>query len=72
MQWRNLITENPEILAGKPVVAGTRLSVDFVLDLLAQGWTEKQLLENYPGLSQEALGLDQLGGLLPVFRPGVD
>ena len=55
MQWRNLITENPEILAGKPVVAGTRLSVDFVLDLLAQGWTEKQLLENYPGLSQEAL-----------------
>ena len=55
MQWKNLITENPEILAGKPVVAGTRLSVDFVLDLLAQGWTEEQLLENYPGLSREAL-----------------
>jgi len=41
MQWKNLITENSEILDGKPVVTGTRLSVDFVLDLLAQGWTEE-------------------------------
>jgi len=55
MQWKDLITEDPEILGGKPVLAGTRLSVDFILDLLAQGWTEEQLLENYPGLSREAL-----------------
>lgn len=55
MQWKKMITENPEVLGGKPVVTGTRLSVDFILDLLAQGWTEEQLLENYPGLSHEAL-----------------
>lgn len=40
---------------GKPVVVGTRLSVDFILGLLSEGWTEKQLLENYPTLTSDAL-----------------
>ncbi len=47
------IVINPEILTGKPVIAGTRLSVDFIIGLLAEGWTEDQLLTNYPGLSHE-------------------
>jgi len=55
MEWRNMIVEDPDVLGGRPVVAGTRLAVDFILDLLAQGWTEEQLLENYPGLSRKAL-----------------
>jgi len=37
---------------GKPVIKGTRLSVDFLLGLFASGWTEKQVLDNYPGLSK--------------------
>ncbi|MCP4655867.1 MAG: DUF433 domain-containing protein [bacterium] len=46
---------DPEILVGKPVVKGTRLAVDFILRLLAAGWTEQQILDNYPTLSPEAL-----------------
>jgi len=46
---------DPRILAGKPVVKGTRLSVDFILSLLGAGWTEKQVLKNYPMLTSEDL-----------------
>jgi uncharacterized protein (DUF433 family) len=41
------------ILLGKPVIKGTRLAVDFVIDLLAQGWAEAEILKNYPGLTRE-------------------
>jgi uncharacterized protein (DUF433 family) len=44
---------DPEILVGKPVVKGTRLAVEFIIDLLAQGWTRAEILRNYPGLTQE-------------------
>lgn len=50
MNWER-ITLNPDILAGKPIVRGTRLSVDFILSLLAQGWSEDEILRNYPGLT---------------------
>lgn len=53
MSWEDRIVIDPEILAGKPVVKGTRLAVDFVIDLLAHGWTEMEILSNYPGLKQE-------------------
>ena len=55
MDWRQYIHSDPEILLGKPVVKGTRLSVEFILGLFAAGWTEKQVLENYPTLTREAL-----------------
>jgi uncharacterized protein (DUF433 family) len=55
MDWRDYIHSDPEILLGKPVLKGTRLAVDFVLDLFTNGWTEEQVLENYPSLSSEAL-----------------
>jgi len=55
MNWREYIFTDPEVLAGKPVVKGTRLSVDFLLGLLAEGWSEAQILENYPQLSPKAL-----------------
>lgn len=54
MDWREYIVSEPELLAGKPVVRGTRLAVDFVLGLLAAGWTEAQIRENYPQLTPEA------------------
>jgi uncharacterized protein (DUF433 family) len=55
MDWREYIHSDPEILLGKPVVKGTRLAVDFILDLFAAGWKEEEILENYPTLSPEAL-----------------
>lgn len=53
MDWPQRIEINPEILAGKPVIKGTRLSVDFIIDLLAQGWSQDDILRNYPGLTRE-------------------
>ena len=53
MNWQDRIELNPAILAGKPVVKGTRLAVEFILDLLAQGWSEAAILRNYPGLTHD-------------------
>jgi uncharacterized protein (DUF433 family) len=55
MDWRDRIHSDPEILSGKPVVKGTRLSVEFLLGLFASGWSEEQVLEGYPNLSRESL-----------------
>ncbi len=55
MDWRQHIHSDPEVLVGKAVVRGTRLSVDFILSLFAQGWTEQQIIENYPTLTPESL-----------------
>lgn len=53
MNWQDRTAIDPEILVGKPVVKGTRLAVKFIIDLLAQGWTEAEILRNYPGPTQE-------------------
>lgn len=55
MNWKDRIVADPEVLAGKPLVKGTRLSVDFILSLFAQGWTEQQIIENYPQIDMEDL-----------------
>lgn len=47
------ITMNPEILAGKPIVRGTRLSVEFVVGLLAQGWSVEDVLAEYDHLTRD-------------------
>ena len=47
------IVIDPEVLVGKPVVRGTRLAVEFIIDLFAQGWSERDVLNNYPGLTKE-------------------
>lgn len=54
MIWHECIHSNPSVLAGKPVVRGTRLSVEFLLGLLSEGWTGQQILDNHPQLSDEA------------------
>ena len=51
--WQTRIIIDPQILVGKPTVRGTRLAVEFIIDLLAQGWTEAEILHNYPGLTHE-------------------
>jgi uncharacterized protein (DUF433 family) len=50
MDWRERISLDPNILMGKPTIRGTRLGVGFILDLLAHGWSQEQLLNNYPQL----------------------
>lgn len=47
------IALNPAVLAGKPVIRGTRLSVEFIIGLLADGWTEADIVSNYPSLGHE-------------------
>jgi uncharacterized protein (DUF433 family) len=53
MDGPDRVVVDPEILVGKPVIKGTRLAVEFIIDLLAQGWTEAEILRNYPGLTRE-------------------
>ena len=51
--WRSRIAVDSKVLAGKPVIRGTRISVEFILDLLANGWTIEEILKNYPQLKGE-------------------
>ncbi len=55
IDWRGVIHSDPAVLLGKPVVRGTRLSVDFILRLFGNGWSMREVLENYPGLTEESL-----------------
>ena len=47
------ITSNPKILGGKPIIRGSRITVEFVLDLLASGVNEQEILEDYPHIAKE-------------------
>jgi uncharacterized protein (DUF433 family) len=55
MEWKPYIHSDPNVLAGKPVVRGTRLAVEFIMQLKANGWAEDDILANYPALTQESL-----------------
>ena len=49
--WQERITLDPQVLTGKPVIKGTRLAVEFIVELLAQGWTVDDVITNYPDLT---------------------
>jgi uncharacterized protein (DUF433 family) len=53
MDWRDRIISNPDILVGKPVVKGTRISVELILGWLANGWTQEMVLESYPQIARD-------------------
>jgi uncharacterized protein (DUF433 family) len=53
MTWEERITIDPSVLVGKPIVKGTRISVEFVIDLLARGWTTSDVLREYDHLKPE-------------------
>ncbi len=55
MNWRHQIELNPEVVVGKPVVKGTRLPVEFVLDMIAAGVSGADMLSNYPRLTHEGI-----------------
>ena len=47
MSWQDHISVDPAVLVGKPVVKGTRIAVELVVELMANGWTQEQILESY-------------------------
>lgn len=55
MEWAERIVIDPAILVGKPVVRGTRLSVELIIGRMASGWSEADLLRSYPSLQREDL-----------------
>jgi len=55
IRWRYLITSDPQVMAGQACIKGTRIPVSVVLDNLAGGLTEDEIVEQYPSLSHEAI-----------------
>jgi len=55
MNWRDRIIIDQKILVGKPIIKGTRMAVEFVVDLLGRGWTFEQILHEYDHLNREDL-----------------
>ena len=53
MEWRDRIVSDPDILAGKPVIKNTRISVELILGWLANEWTHEQILKSYPSITRE-------------------
>ena len=53
--WKELIVIDPEILAGKPVIRGTRIAVECAVDLLARGWSTQQILNEYDHLHEDQI-----------------
>lgn len=55
MNWQDYIVSDNQVLLGKPIIKGTRISVELVLELFSAGWTEKQILDSYTTVSAESL-----------------
>ncbi|MCI0332183.1 MAG: DUF433 domain-containing protein, partial [Planctomycetes bacterium] len=62
MDWQERISVDPKVLVGKPVIAGTRIAVEFVVELLAEGWTTEEVwpiainLQHWPGQVHNIMG----------------
>lgn len=53
MRWQDRISLDPAVLTGKPVVKGTRIAVELVVSLLAQGWKDADIIRNYPTITED-------------------
>jgi uncharacterized protein (DUF433 family) len=53
MNWKERIVSDKNVLLGKPIIKGTRISVEFILERLANGWTEEKILQSYPHLKKQ-------------------
>ena len=53
MDWQNRIVVDPKVLVGKPIIKGTRIAVEFLIELLAENWAREEILRNYPQLATE-------------------
>ncbi len=52
LNWHNHIHSDTEVLLGKPVIKGTRISVELILELCASGWTNEMILKSYPHITE--------------------
>ena len=55
MEWQDHIVANPAVMVGKPVINGTRITVEFVIDLLSGGWSHDDIFESYPWVTNEQI-----------------
>ncbi|MCY7328417.1 MAG: DUF433 domain-containing protein [Saprospiraceae bacterium] len=55
MNWQNYISMDPKVMLGKPVIKGTRLTVELIVERLGQGQTTEELLISYPHINREAI-----------------
>jgi len=53
LDWHDRITLDPAVLVGKPCIKGTRISVEYIVELLADGWTYEQILESWDHITRE-------------------
>lgn len=67
MNWKDHITVDPGVLVGKPIIRGTRISVELLMDRLADGWTMEQVLASYPRVTREDV-LAAIAFVTDVFR----
>ncbi|NOT00362.1 MAG: DUF433 domain-containing protein [Phycisphaerales bacterium] len=65
MTWSDYIERNPEVMCGKPVIKGTRITVEFILERLGNGWSVDELIESFPHLRPEHFRAAS------AFRPAV-
>ena len=55
LDWKNHITSDFKVLLGKPIIKNTRISVELILELFAEGWNAENILESYPSLTNADL-----------------
>lgn len=67
MNWKDRIIIDPKVLVGKPIIRGTRISVELLMDRLADGWSTEQILESYPRVTRDDL-LAAISFVTEVFR----
>ncbi len=67
MNWKNRIIVDPAVLVGKPIIKGTRISVELILDRVADGWTMEDMLASYPHITREDV-LAALSFAAEIFR----
>lgn len=67
MNWQERIIVDPEILVGKPIIKGTRISVELILDRVADGWSIDDMLDSYPHITRDDI-LAALSFAAEIFR----
>jgi len=67
MNWKDHVVVDPKVLVGKPIIRGTRISVELLMDRLADGWSMEQILESYPRVTRDDV-LAAIAFVTEVFR----
>lgn len=67
MNWKDHVVVDPKVLVGKPIIRGTRISVELLMDRLADGWSMEQILESYPRVTRDDV-LAAISFVTEIFR----